>query len=46
MRVIGKETFESNLTKEESYFARDSMAKSIYGKLFNWLVERINLSIS
>jgi len=43
---MGKEVIESNLLNDESYNYRDSMAKTIYGKLFNWLVGRINQSIS
>jgi len=43
---MGKEIIESNLQNDESYNYRDSMAKTIYGKLFNWLVGRINQSIS
>jgi len=26
--------------------SRDAMAKAIYGNLFNWIVKKINLSIS
>lgn len=44
--IMGKEVIESNLMPEEAKNARDAMAKSIYGKLFNWIVERINQSIS
>jgi myosin heavy subunit len=44
--VIGKETIQNPLNKEEAYTSRDAMAKVIYGKLFNWLVKRINVSIS
>ena len=45
-QVIGKDIIESNLSQEEAYNSRDSMAKTIYGKMFNWIVEKINLSIS
>ena len=45
-QVIGKETIITPLKLEEAYGSRDGMAKSIYGKLFNWLVKRINESIS
>lgn len=41
-QVIGRDVIEINLNQDEAYNCRDSMAKSIYGKLFNWLVERIN----
>lgn len=45
-QVIGKDTIESPLKIEEAYASRDGMAKTIYGKLFNWLVKKINESIS
>jgi myosin heavy subunit len=41
-RTIGKDIIESNLSKEESYNSRDAMAKTVYDKLFNWIVKRIN----
>jgi myosin heavy subunit len=44
--VIGKDIIKSPLTIQESYNSRDAMAKAIYGKLFNWIVKRINDSIS
>jgi myosin heavy subunit len=44
--VIGKDTITSPLKIDEAYSARDAMAKAIYGKMFNWIVKRINLSIS
>ena len=46
LQIVGKERIESNLTKIEAQATRDAMAKSIYGRLFNWLVQRINQSIS
>ncbi len=42
VQTIGKEVIMSNLSKEESFTARDAMAKTIYDKLFNWIVKRIN----
>jgi myosin heavy subunit len=44
--VIGKDIIKSPLTIQESYNSRDAMAKAIYGKMFNWIVKRINDSIS
>jgi myosin heavy subunit len=46
LQIVGKERIESNLTKIEAQATRDAMAKSIYGRLFIWLVQRINQSIS
>ena len=46
VQVIGKDIIPTPLTKEEAYISRDAMSKVIYGKLFNWLVKRINVSIS
>ena len=44
--MIGKDIIKSPLTIQESYNSRDAMAKAIYGKMFNWIVKRINDSIS
>ena len=46
VQIIGKEVIPCNLKLDEAYNSRDAMAKTIYGKLFNWLVSRINQSIS
>mmetsp|Transcript_39006 Transcript_39006/g.63198 ORF Transcript_39006/g.63198 Transcript_39006/m.63198 type:complete len:1245 (+) Transcript_39006:222-3956(+) len=43
--VTRGEVFSVPLTEEQCYAARDAMAKGLYGKLFLWLVDRINLSI-
>ena len=45
-QVIGKDVIITPLQKDESYNSRDAMAKTIYGKLFNWIVQRINDNIS
>ena len=34
------------MLKEEAENTKDAMSKCIYGKLFNWIVKRINQSIS
>jgi len=44
--VIGKEMIRSPLNKNDSLISRDAMAKAIYGNMFNWIVKRINQSIS
>ena len=33
------------LTPEDARAAKDALAKDIYGRLFDWLVQRVNLSI-
>lgn len=43
-RTIGGQTFESPLPKEECNFYRDTFAKEIFNKVFNWLVKRLNFT--
>lgn len=38
--------FESPLTLEQAYQARDSLCKNLYGCIFSWIVQKINGSIS
>lgn len=43
---VGKERMFKPLLREEATDARDTLAKSLYDRLFNWLVGKINASIS
>lgn len=43
---IRNEVFRVPLKPEEASDVRDAIAKALYGRQFNWLVERINRSIS
>jgi len=42
---FGKEVLQSPLQKDAAISVRNSAVKSIYGKLFNWLVAKINDNI-
>jgi myosin V len=41
-----EETVTVNNSREQAETARDSLLKAIYGKIFDWLIERINLSLT
>ena len=45
-QVIGKEVLDSPMTIEQVYQARDSLCKHLYGVIFSWIVQKINLSIN
>ena len=45
MRVTGQQDIDVFLSKEEADAARDALAKFIYEKMFDWIVQRINQSI-
>ncbi|KAL0311086.1 UNVERIFIED_CONTAM: Myosin-2 [Sesamum angustifolium] len=42
----GKDEVTRRLTLEQAIDSRDALAKLIYASLFDWLVEKINLSLS
>lgn len=43
---VNDERVVSNISKEYAMEIRDSFAKTIYGRIFNWIVHRINITIS
>uniref|UniRef100_A0A665X0M6 Unconventional myosin-Ic-like n=1 Tax=Echeneis naucrates TaxID=173247 RepID=A0A665X0M6_ECHNA len=42
----GEEVMISPLNFEQAMSARDALAKAVYGRTFNWLVEKINQSLA
>lgn len=43
---VNDERVVSNISKEYAMEIRDAFAKTIYGRIFNWIVHRINTTIS
>lgn len=43
--VARDDTYEKKLTPTQAVDARDALSKAIYGRLFDWIVRTINLSI-
>jgi len=43
--AAGQKPIMANLTADRAQYTRDSLAKLIYARLFDWLVTRINIAI-
>lgn len=44
-REVGKQVIESPMSKADCEFARETLAKDLYEKLFIWLVKKLNFTI-
>jgi len=42
---VGAETYEKRLEPDEAFENRDSVSKSLYNAVFNWVVSRVNQAL-
>lgn len=45
-RAGGADFFVTPYKMEEAVAARDSLAKALYGSLFDWIVDQVNISLA
>lgn len=45
-RVVVDSVISTPLRKSEAIYTRDALCKAIYGRLFDWIIQRVNASIS
>lgn len=43
--VTTSETYVKNMTMKQATNARDALAKHIYARMFDWIVEHINMAL-
>ncbi|XP_075885946.1 unconventional myosin-Vb isoform X2 [Nelusetta ayraudi] len=43
--VTASETYVKNMTNKQAHNARDALAKHIYARMFDWIVEHINMAL-
>lgn len=43
--VTASETYVKNMSSKQAINARDALAKHIYARMFDWIVEHINMAL-